>query len=238
MVLGSVSAVDEVNTGPVFEVCSSNIVVLGSVSAVDEVNTGQVFEVFPSTTVLLGSVAAVIKVGPAFEVCSATTVLLGSVAVVGEVKIGPQFGMDRSLLEMKGISYSSMSPLLLFEGALTIATTTTTHIITITVVAPIATVSLAVVFMVIIFPVEIVVVAVVFMDNAMVFVVVVVAAVVVVNIDPGECVNMSIFFALEFTQETPQSICSKDVALSNIWDMSMTAETSHADRSWLKHRAR
>ena len=176
MLLGSVAVV--VKAGPAFEVCSSNIVVLGSVSAVDEVNTGLMFEVFPSTTVLLGSVAA-----------------------AGEVNTRPQFGIGRSLLEMKGISLILMLPLALFEGALTIATTTaTTQIITITVIATIATV------------------AVLFMEEVMVFLVVVVAAVVVVDvhndndIDPEESVNIFSCFASEFTQETPQSICSKDVA--------------------------
>ena len=81
------------------------------------------------------------------------------------------------------------------------------------------------------------------MEEVMLFVVVVVAAVVEVDvhavkdIDPCEARNMNLLFALECTQEKPQSICSKDVALWNIMDMSVTVETSHADRSWLKARA-
>ena len=57
-----------------------------------------------------------------------------------------------------------------------------------------------------------------FMEEIMVFLVVVVAAIVVLDvhavgdIDPEEPVNMSTLYALEFTQETPQSICSKDFA--------------------------
>ena len=140
-----------------------------------------------------------------------------------------------------------MSPLPLFERDLTINnTTTTTHTISITVTATIATVAVVAVFMggvivvVIVAVVEIVEVVASFMEEVMVFVVVVIAAVVEVDvhadddIDPEESVNIWPFFALEFTQETPQSICSKDVALWNILDMSVTAETSHADRSWLK----
>ena len=86
--------------------------------------------------------------------------------------------------------------------------------------------------------VEIVEVVAEFVEEVMVFVVVVVVEIVeVVAIDPGDSSNMWSRFALEFTQETPRSICSKDVVPANIWDMSVTAETSHADRSWLKHRA-
>ena len=60
--------------------------------------------------------------------------------------------------------------------------------------------------------VEVVEVGAELMEEVMAFVVVVVAAVVEVgvhaddDIDPEECVNMSIFFALEFTHETPHSI--------------------------------
>ena len=89
-----------------------------------------------------------------------------------------------------------MSPLPLFERTLTIITATTTHTITIAVIATIATVSLAVSFM----------------KDVIVVVVVVVVEIVEVDvqadnaIDPEESVNMWSFFALEFTQETPQSI--------------------------------
>merc|ERR1719182_238815 len=79
-----------------------------------------------------------------------------------------------------------------------------------------------------------------FIEEVIAFVVVVATVLVEVDvhaandIDPEEFVNMRPFFAFEFTQETPQSICSKDVAPWNIPDMSVTDDTSHADRSWLK----
>ena len=88
--------------------------------------------------------------------------------------------------------------------------------------------------------VAIVEVVVSFMEEVMVFVVLVVFEIVEVDvhtandIDPKESANILSCFALEFTQETPQSICLKDVAPMNIPDMSVTAETSHTDRSWLK----
>ena len=69
----------------------------------------------------------------------------------------------------------------------------------------------------------------------------VVSAVVTVHavddIDPEEPVNMSSFVAFDSIQETPQSIWVKDMAPLNIPLISVTAETSHADRSWLKDRA-
>ena len=112
-------------------------------------------------------------------------------------------------------------------------------IATIVTIAKVVVFTEVVVVVVVVVLVEVVEVAAEFVEEVMVFVVVVVVEIVeVAAIDPGESINMRSRFALEFTQETPQSICSKDVALSNIWDMSMTAETSHADRSWLKHRAR
>ena len=192
--------------------------------------------------VVLGLVSAVVKVKTrsVVEVSSSTTGVVASVSAVGEVKIGSQVGIGRSLVVIKGISLSLVSPPALFEQAPMITTTnTTTHTITITVIATI------VVFMVfvVVVVVEVVEVVAEFMEEVMAFVVVVVAAVVEVDvhadddIDPEECVNMSIFFALEFTQETPQSICSKCIAPKNMLDMSVTAETFHAERSWLKPSA-
>ena len=117
-----------------------------------------------------------------------------------------------------------------------------TQTISITVIATIATVEEVAVFMeefiVVILVVVVAIVAMVasFIDEVMVFVVVVAAAIVEVDVHAGNDidVNISSCFALEFTQKTPQGLCSKDVALSNIPDMSVTAETSHTDRSWLK----
>ena len=74
----------------------------------------------------------------------------------------------------------------------------------------------------------------------MVFLVVVSAAVVVHtvdDIDPGEPVNMPSFVAFDSVHETPQSVWVKDSAPLNILLISVTDETSHADRSWLKTRA-
>ena len=88
---------------------------LGSASAVGEVNAGLVVEVCPSTAVVLGLVSAVVKVGPEVEVCSTTAVASGSVSAVGEVKIGSQVGIGRSLVVIKGNSLSLASPLDLFE---------------------------------------------------------------------------------------------------------------------------
>ena len=81
---------------------------LGSVSAVDKISTGSAVGVFSSTAVVLGLVSAVVKVGSEGEVCSSTVVALGSVSAVGEVKIGSQVGIDRSLVVIKGISFSLM----------------------------------------------------------------------------------------------------------------------------------
>ena len=206
MVLGSATVVGE--AGPAVEVCSSAAVVLGSVSAVVKVKPRLVLALVSATAVVLGSVSAVGKIGPVVEVCSSTTGVLESVSVVGEVKIGAQVGIGRSLVVIKGISLSLTSPLDLFERALIITTSTTTHTSTITVIAAIV-------------PVSVVAVVEVDVHTAN-------------DIDPGESANMRFCFALEFTQETPQSICSKDVALLNIPYMLVTAETSQADRSWLK----
>ena len=226
------------------DVFSSTAVVLGSASFV--VKAGSVDDVFSSIAVVLGSVSFVVKAGSVAEVFSSTTMVLGSASAVGEVKIGSQVGIGRSLVVIKGISLSSMSPLPLFERTLTITATTATHTITIAVIATIATVLLAVSFMkdvivvVVVVVVEGVEVVASFMEEVVVFVVVVITAVVEVDvhadddIDPEESVNILSCFALEFTQETPQSICSKDVALLNIPYMLVTAETSQADRSWLK----
>ena len=57
------------------------------------------------------------------------------------------------------------------------------------------------------------------------------------DIDPEEPVNMSSFVAFDSIQETPQSIWVKDMAPLNIPLISVTADTSHADRSWLKSEA-
>ena len=64
MVLGSVPAVDEVNT-----------VMLGSVSPA-VVKAGLVVEVFSATTVVLGSAPAVDKANAVLALVSATTVAL------------------------------------------------------------------------------------------------------------------------------------------------------------------
>ena len=65
------------------------------------------------------------------------------------------------------------------------------------------------------------------------------AAVVVVthavcDIDPLDPSNMLSFFTLELTQAAPQSSWLKDVAPENMYCMSVTRDTSHLDRSWLK----
>ena len=86
----------------------------------------------------------------------------------------------------------------------------------------------------------VVVVVAVFIVVAVVSVVVVVAAVAihtVDDIDPEEDRNIWYFVAFEFTQETPHNIWLKDFAPLNISLMSVTADTSHADRSWLKECA-
>ena len=53
------------------------------------------------------------------------------------------------------------------------------------------------------------------------------------DIEPGESKNMSVCFAFEFTQASPHSACLKDEARWNMYSMSVTADTSHFDRSWL-----
>ena len=54
------------------------------------------------------------------------------------------------------------------------------------------------------------------------------------DIDPGEFVNISIWFACEFTQAAPHSSRLKADASWNMRHMLVTADTSHFDRSWLK----
>ena len=172
--------------------------------------------------------------------------------LVSEVNHGSGSGVVTELGVINGISNGFVSPMLLLERALTIIITTSTHIITIAVIETVAVVALVMVFIVgiivsvvvllVVFPAVLVMVAAVVVD-VMVLAVLVVAAVVAIaavvvhtvfDIDPGERVNMSRFFAFECTQETPQSICSKDVAPSNIPCISVTADTSQADKSWLK----
>ena len=223
--------------------------VLGSASVVGEVSTGSVLVLVSATAVVLGSVTTVVKAGPVVGLVSPTTIVLGPVSAVGEVKIGSQAGIGSSVVVIKGISLvviggsslSLVSPLPLFERDLTITTATTT--INITAFVTITTNAVVVVFMeevtvvVVVMVVDIVEVVASFAEEVMVFVVVVVAVVVEVDvhdIDPEDPVNMLSFFALECTQESPQSICSNDVALLNIQLMSVTADTSHEDRSWLK----
>ena len=54
------------------------------------------------------------------------------------------------------------------------------------------------------------------------------------DIDPGDSINISILSAFDFTQVTPHSLRLKVDAPANINPMSVTADTSHVDRSWLK----
>ena len=58
-----------------------------------------------------------------------------------------------------------------------------------------------------------------------------------VGIDPEEPPNMRRLSAFEWTQATPQSICSKDAASKNIPAMSVTRHTSHMEISKLKDAA-
>ena len=55
----------------------------------------------------------------------------------------------------------------------------------------------------------------------------------VVDIDPSEFLNMSAFPAREEIHAFPQRVCLNDVAPSNICFMSVTATTSHLDKSEL-----
>ena len=59
---------------------------------------------------------------------------------------------------------------------------------------------------------------------------------IVLEIDPDDSLNISVFKALECTQVTPHSVWLKDVALWNMQLMSPTHDTSHLDKSnsWLK----
>ena len=63
----------------------------------------------------------------------------------------------------------------------------------------------------------------------------------VFDIDPCDPSNIFAIFTPEpdqaFTQAAPQSVCLKDLASWNIWCMSLTADTSHFDRSWLNFSA-
>ena len=124
------------------------------------------------------------------------TVVLGLVSVVAEVNTGCGCGVITEVGVISGISYRFVSPMLLFERALIIITTTT-HMITVTVIDTVAVVAVVAVVMVFIVGVFVVVVLVVVVAKL------VMVAVVVHNvddIDPGERVNMWSFFAFEFTQ--------------------------------------
>ena len=57
------------------------------------------------------------------------------------------------------------------------------------------------------------------------------------DIDPGESINMSVLTAYEFAQATPHSVRLNEEAPENMYLMSVTADTSHFDRSWLKVEA-
>ena len=211
----------------------------------------------------LGSGSAVggLNAKSTFELVSSITWTLGSGCCVGEVKIGSPFGVLAPSEAMRGTSTDCIfSLLLMFERALINITAATT---TITIKAPITMaaipvsliaggsviagavviVATAVVVVAVVVRVVVVAVVVVVEVGVMVFVVLVVTAVVVVDvhgvdaIDPAEPVNIFTLLALEYTHEAPQSIWSKDVASWNISTMLATADTSHADRSWLKERA-
>ena len=154
-----------------------------------------------------------------------------------------------------------MSPLIMFKRHTNTVSRTTTPTTTVTAVAEKTTMSIVVILMSIV-AVVVVAVVVVFIAEVMVFVVVeavVIVEVVAVcmvgvtvfevvevvevdvqtvdDIDPGDSLNMSTLVALEFTQETPQSVWSKDFARRNISFMLATVNTSHTDRSWLKECA-
>ena len=57
------------------------------------------------------------------------------------------------------------------------------------------------------------------------------------DIEPGESVNMALLSAFEFNQATPHSLRLKAEAPWNMDLMSVTADTSHFDRSWLNSDA-
>ena len=77
------------------------------------------------------------------------TVVLGLVSVVAELITGSGSGVVTELGVINGISYRFVSPMLLVEQALAIiTTTTTTHIINITVIETVAVVAVVMVFIV------------------------------------------------------------------------------------------
>ena len=59
----------------------------------------------------------------------------------------------------------------------------------------------------------------------------------VFDIEPGDSANMSTFDAFELTQAAPHSVCWKEIASENMQSISVTRDTSHWDRSWLKDSA-
>ena len=156
----------------------------------------------------------------------------------------------------RGISVVGVSPLITFQRLTNTIITATTPTATIAAITKKTTIAIVVVVVLMsIVVVVVVAVVAVFIADVMVFVVVVAVAIVEVvavfmvevtafvvvvvvavavqtvdDIDPGEPVNMLPCVALEFNQETPQSVWSKDVAPWNILSMSVTADTSHADR--------
>ena len=172
-----------------------------------------------------------VNTGSADELFSSITVVLGLVSVVAEVNAGSGSGVVTELGVINGISYRFFLPMLLFERALVVIITTSTHIITIAVIETVAVVAVVMEFtvgtMVFVVVVLVVVAAVLVMVNAVVTDVMVLAVVVIAadvvhtvdDIDPREPVNMPSFFAVECTQETcarsDQKASKKHVRSSN-----------------------
>ena len=144
----------------------AEVIAGGSVSSIREVNSGSANEYFPSMAVVLRLVS-----------------------VVAEVNTGCGSGVVTELGVINGISDRFVSPMLLFERALTIIiTATATHIIAITVIETAVVVAVVMeftmrimVFVVVVLVVvgEVLVVVVAVVVDVMVLAVVVVAAVVV-----------------------------------------------------------
>ena len=61
-----------------------------------------------------------------------------------------------------------------------------------------------------------------------------VVAVLAEHIDPDEPKNIMVCSAFEWIQAYPQSVWLKDVAPKNIFNIEVTRDTSHSDRSALK----
>ena len=259
MVLGLVSFVDEVNTGSAFELFSSTAVVLGlAPRAVN--NAGSAFEHFSSIDAAPGLVSGV---GEVKNGCGSGVITeLGVISGISDTFVSPMLLCERALTIITTTTAAThIITIAVIETVVVVAVdmafivgrvvfavmvpvvVAAVLVVVAAVVADVMVLAVAVAAAVVVGTMIFVVVVLVVVAAVLVMVVVVAAVVLVAaavvhtvdDIDPREPVNMPpSFFAFDLIQETPQSICPNDVAPLNIPCISVTADTSQGERSWLK----